>query len=125
MLLDTNFLIDLEEELAGRRAGPARRFLGQHRAEPHVVSVISLGELAAGMEDNEMARRFLSRFRCATLKPEMALAAAEVDRALMAQGFRLGENDNWLAGVALYYGIAIVSNDPDFDRVPGLRRLGF
>jgi predicted nucleic acid-binding protein len=125
MLLDTNFLIDLEEETAAARVGRARAFLGRHRNRIAFVSVISLGELAAGMEDNESTRRFLSRFRVASLKPEMALRAAAVDRALLAQGLRLGENDTWLAGVALYYGVPIVSADSDFDRVDGLRRISY
>jgi predicted nucleic acid-binding protein len=43
----------------------------------------------------------------------------------MDRGLRLGENDNWLAGVALYYGVPIVSLDRDFDRVDGLRRLEY
>jgi predicted nucleic acid-binding protein len=102
--LDTNFLIDLGRELEGRRVGAARTFLGNHRNRVPSISVISLGELATGMEDNEAARRFVERFRIVALKPEIALAAAEIDRHLMEMGLRLGENDNWLAGFARYYG---------------------
>lgn len=80
-------------------------------------------ELAAGMEDNQTARHFVERFRITSLKPEIALAAAEIDRELMETGERLGENDNWIAGFARYYGAALVSNDTAFDRVAGLRRL--
>jgi predicted nucleic acid-binding protein len=43
----------------------------------------------------------------------------------MDVGQRLGENDNWLAGFALYYGVPLVSNDTAFDRVAGLRRLAY
>jgi predicted nucleic acid-binding protein len=35
---------------------------------------------------------------------------------LIASGNRLGENDNWIAGTALYYGVPLVSNDHDFIR---------
>ena len=125
MFLDTNFLIDLEEETAMRRAGPARRFLALHRGDVVVVSVVSLGELAAGMDDSENARRFLAGFRIVTLKPEIALEAATVDREMMGQGERLGENDTWLAGFARYYGTPLVSRDRAFDRVRGLRRLEY
>ncbi len=125
MFLDTNFLIELSRELQERRVGPARRFLGRHREAPVAVSTIALGELAAGMVDDEEARRFVSRFRVVSLKPEIALAAAAIDRELMAEGFRLGENDNWLAGFALYYGTPLVTNDRDFERVTGLRTLGY
>jgi predicted nucleic acid-binding protein len=97
VFLDTNFLIDLEAETAANRLGPARRFLARHRDAPVVVSVIALGELAAGMDDNEAARLFLAGFRIVTLKPEIALETATVDRELMPSGNRLGENDTWLA----------------------------
>jgi predicted nucleic acid-binding protein len=89
----------------------------------HQVTVISLGELAAGMPDNQTARLFLNRFRVVTLKPEIALEAASIDRELIRVGMRLGENDNWIAGFARYYGEPLVSNDLAFDRVRGLRRI--
>ena len=123
MFLDTTFLISLLEEIEGRAVGPARRFLGRHRQGAHRVTVISLGELTAGMRDNQAARDFLSRFRLASLKPEIALEAAMIDRELIRLGQRLGENDNWIAGFARYYGEPLVSKDLGFDRVPGLRRI--
>ena len=125
MFLDTNFLIDLEQELLTKQTGPARRFLGRRRTERHHVSMIAAGELAAGLDDNELARAFLSRFRIVPLKLEIALEAARIDRQLAQTGARLGENDNWIAGFASYYGLPLVSNDGAFDRVPGLRRLGY
>jgi len=125
MSLDTNFVIDLEEEVGASRSGPAREFLRRHRGDLVAVSVVALGELAAGMDDNEAARTFLSGFRVVTLKPEIALEAASVDRELMATGDRLGENDTWLAGFARYYGTPLVSNDAAFDRVRALRRLSY
>ena len=125
MLLDTQFLIELERELDAATAGPARRFLGSRRSAPVLVSTVSIGELAAGMNTNDAARRLVSRFRRVNLFTEVALAAAEIDRQLIGQGLRLGKNDTWLAGTARYYGVPIVSNDADFDRVPRLRRLRY
>ena len=125
MLLDTTFLIDLERELETNRVAVARRFLGERRRDPIAVSVVSLGELAASMVDNDLARRFVRHFHIIHLKPEIALTGAEVDRHLIRTGARLGENDTWLAGTARYYAIPIVSNDLAFDRVPGLRRIGY
>jgi len=123
MFLDTTFLISLLEEIESRAVGPARQFLGRHRAQTHHVTVISLGEIAAGMRNNQAARDFLSRFRIVTLKAEVALEAAAIDRELIRLGQRLGENDNWIAGFARYYGEPLVSNDTAFDRVVGLRRI--
>ncbi len=125
MIFDTTFLVDLEEELREGRVGAAQRFLAAHRSDGPSVTVISLGEIAAGMEDSEAARYFLSRWRVLNLRPEIALTAASIDRLLMRTGDRLGENDNWIAGFARYYGEALVSNDRAFDRAPGLRRVGY
>jgi predicted nucleic acid-binding protein len=125
MFLDTTFLIDLETELLTTRVGPARRFLQGHRNQKHEVCVISAGELASGLNDNIAARTFLSKFRVVTFKLEIALEAAVIDRELTGLGVRLGENDNWIAGFARYYGTPSVSNDRAFDRVQGLRRLAY
>ncbi len=125
MFLDTNFLIDLEEEIGTNRVGPARLFLASHRREEFQVSVVAMGEFAAGLQASAQARTFLSVFRVVTLKPEIALAVADIDRELIQAGGRLAENDNWLAGFARYYGLALVSNDAAFDRVRGLRRLPY
>ena len=100
-------------------------FLGGRRREVPAVSVVSLGEIAAGMADNNTALRFVERFRVVSLKPQIALAAAEIDRELIGIGQRLGENDNWIAGFARYYGVPLISNDVAFDRVPGLRRVAY
>jgi predicted nucleic acid-binding protein len=125
MLLDTQFLISLEREHAAARVGPARRFLGSHRRRIPFLSVVSMGEFAAGAADTAGAREFLDAFRRVHLFPELAFVAADVDRELIGRGMRLGENDTWLAGTARYYGVPIVSNDDDFDRVRGLRRLSY
>lgn len=117
MLLDSSYLIDLEEELAERKFGPAIAFAHAHRRSVPRISIITLGELAAGAVDESNTRRFLSRYRVITLKPEIAYLAGRLERALSAKGQRLGENDNWIAATALYYGEPIVTNDNDFARV--------
>jgi predicted nucleic acid-binding protein len=74
---------------------------------------------------NQEARLFLQRYRQLRLVPEVAYAGAQLDRELMAQGLRLGENDNWIAGFCRYYGQRLISHDSAFDRVTGLRRLAY
>ena len=125
MLLDTSFLIDLVEETNAGTPGAAVRWLTDHRHQRHWIPVICVGELAAGMRNNNLARLFLAQFRVVRLHPEVAFEAADIDRELMRTGQRLGENDNWIAGFARYYGEAVVSNDGDFDRVPGIRRIAY
>lgn len=117
MLLDSSYLIDLEEELAERKFGPAIAFASAHRRSAPRISIITVGELAAGAVDETATRRFLSRYRVIALKPQIAYLAGRLERALSARGQRLGENDNWIAATALYYGEPIVTNDNDFARV--------
>jgi predicted nucleic acid-binding protein len=125
MLLDTTFLIDLAEELADYRIGPARRWLAAERGRRLWTTVISAGEFAAGMENNNEARTWLADFNIARLHPEVAYEAAAVDRELSRSGERLGENDTWIAGFARYYGEPILSRDEAFDRVHGIRRVSY
>ena len=107
----------MEEELTERKFGPALAFANAHRrAEPR-ISIITLGELAAGSAEEAGVRKFLARYRVVSLKPEIAYLAGRLERALSIKGQRLGENDNWIAATALYYGEPIVTNDHDFARV--------
>jgi len=125
MIADTTFLSDLLQEDNEGRPGNAHQFLVAHRTQPFLVTVISAGELAVVFDTTAAARTFLSRYRILRLLPEIAYAAAAVDRELIAIGGRLGENDNWLAGFCRYYGQPIISRDRAFDRVPRLRRLNY
>jgi predicted nucleic acid-binding protein len=120
MICDSTFLIDLA------RSNPdAQAFLAARRSQPFWVPVISAGELAAGYDTVEEARAFLDRYRILRLTPEVAYAAAAIDRELITTGDRLGENDNWIAGFCRYYGQPVISRDAAFDRVRGLRRLAY
>ena len=125
MISDTNFLIELPREQSARAEGRASAFLAAHRAETIRVSLISAGEFATGFERLEDARAFLSRFPMVRLHPETCYEASRVDRELIALGSRLGENDNWIAGIARYYGESLVSNDKAFRRVPSLKLLNY
>ena len=55
----------------------------------------------------------------------IANAAADIDRLLLDEGRRLGENDNWIAGFAAYYRQPVISRDQGFDRAPGVRRVPY
>ena len=125
MIADTTFLSDLRRELAENSVGPARRFaVAQRRGRP-LVTVISAGELAVIFGSSEGARRFFAAYRILRLLPEIAYVAAQIDRELIAEGLRLGETDNWIAGFCRYYGQPLISRDEAFDRVRGLRRLAY
>ena len=124
MIADTTFLSHLLRE-RDRGPGPATLFLAAHRTETLLITVISVGELAVLFDTTREARLFVQRCRQLRLFPEVAYVAAEIDRELIAQGLRLGENDNWIAGFCRYYGQPLISQDAAFDRVAGLRRLAY
>lgn len=121
MIADTNFLIDLLREKTRGRPGPASSFLDQNRETELATTIITVGELAVGYEQLEDARRFFSRIPLFRLSVESAYEASRVDRELRKIGLRLGENDNWIAGIARYHGETLISNDKAFGRVHGLK----
>jgi predicted nucleic acid-binding protein len=121
LLLDTSALIDLEQEFAAGRAGPVRTFIGRSKSEDLACSTVTVGELASG-SDEETVRFFLRRLRKLPLGEAIAYRAAALDRQLARSGWRLGENDNWIAATALEYSATLVFADGDFVRVPGLKR---
>jgi predicted nucleic acid-binding protein len=59
------------------------------------------------------------------LHPGVAQAAADVDRVLIRLGRRLGENDNWIAGLAAYYREPLISHDAAFGGIEGVRRVRY
>jgi predicted nucleic acid-binding protein len=125
MVADTTFLIDLYEEQSTGRPGPASAFLGRNRPVILRITIISLGEFATGFAELRDARNFLRRFPVVRITPECAYECSRVDRELIQRGCRLGENDNWIAGLARYYGEPVVSNDRAFTRVRGLKVHGY
>ena|SRR5689334_16086533 len=121
MVADTTFLIDLYDEQAKGRPGPASVFLGCNRSVALRITIVSVGEFATGFVDLRDARQYLRRFPVIRITPECAYECSRVDREMMQLGSRLGENDNWIAGIARYYGEPVVSNDRAFTRVRGLK----
>ncbi len=125
MIADTTFLSDFRAEREREFMGPASSFLAGHRRQRLLITVISAGEIAVVFDSFAEARIFLEPYRILRLTPEIAYAAASIDQELIAEGGRLGENDNWIAGFCRYYGQPLISRDEAFDRVRGLRRLAY
>jgi predicted nucleic acid-binding protein len=121
LLLDTSALIGLEHELAQRRVGRVRAFLGRHLGEDIACSTVTVGELASG-ESETAVRVLLRHLRKLPISEAIAYRAGKLDRDLTGRGRRLGENDNWIAASALHYSATLVYADGDFDRVDGLKR---
>jgi predicted nucleic acid-binding protein len=126
-LLDTNFLIDLHAELRRKNGteGPAKRFMRANKTFPMAITPVTANEYAAGIRNEREARRFLSRFRMIAFGRDIALFASRVDREQSARGLRLGENDTWQAAVALRFGLTIITDDSDFEKVPLIKRQNY
>ena len=127
LLLDTNFLIDLHDELRRKDGadGPAKRFMRTNRTFPMIITPVTANEYAAGIRNEREARRFLTRFRMIALGRDIAFLASRIDREQSAKGLRLGENDTWQAAVALRFDLTIVSDDADFDKAPQVKRENY
>ena len=93
------------------------------------VSIITIGELRAGvLAATELAvrdRRLITLSTASTLDPlpidgEVAEAWARLRIALRDAGRRMPVNDSWIAATAIAHGIPVVTQDDDYDDVPGL-----
>ncbi|WP_330234055.1 type II toxin-antitoxin system VapC family toxin [Nocardia sp. NBC_00508] len=119
-LADTSIFIGLEAD----RFDPAR-FEGYEWG----VSVITLGELRLGVlhaTDPETSARRLStyqlaqRFQPLEVDETVAECWALLVSRLRAAGRKVPINDSWIAATALAQGIPIVTQDGDYDAMPGL-----
>jgi predicted nucleic acid-binding protein len=122
LLLDTSFLVEFEDELAGGRHGPATALLSARRTMSAAISIVTLGEFAEGFLDPVALNNFVTPFRVVQLSRMIAWRTALLQTSL-AQ--RLGENDAWIAGTAIAYGATLVGRERSFARVPRLDYLSF
>jgi predicted nucleic acid-binding protein len=81
--------------------------------------------LRPASETSADAWEYFKRWKIYALHRGIAETAADLDREMMQAGSRLGENDNWIAGFCRYYQEPVISRDTAFDRIKGLRRLGY
>lgn len=121
-LADTSLFIALEQ---------ARPLAGvpPERVAVSVVTVaeLRLGVLAAG-DGPSRARRLETLTRADALDPlpvdrSVAAAWAALRLALRDAGKRMPLNDSWIAATAIAKDIPVVSQDADYDGVPGLQVL--
>ena len=123
MIADTTFVSDLFNERRKARPGPAMDFFHRHRAQKIRLTIITAGEILLWFDDSTHGWEQLKPWTIYRLHPDVVKAAADIDRALIASGRRLGENDNWIAGFARCYREPLISRAAAFDRAPGVRRI--
>lgn len=117
-LADTSLFVAQEQDRPLRGEPPERI----------AVSVISVGELSLGVlvaTADVRAQRLETLRRVEALDPlpidgRVAAAWAALRLALRSAGQRMPLNDSWIAATALAEGIPVVTQDDDYDDVPGL-----
>jgi len=118
-IADTSFFIAREQ---GRPLGPHPSTLG--------VSIITLGELRLGVlataDPKLRAQRLNTLLQVDSLNPlpidrQVANAWARLVLDLRAIGRRMPINDSWIAATAIARQLPVVSQDADYDGVPGLQ----
>jgi predicted nucleic acid-binding protein len=94
------------------------------------VSAVTLGELRLGVlqaRDPETAARRLStyqlaqRFEPLPVDEAVSEAWALLISRLRAAGRKAPINDSWIAATALAYDIPVVTQDADYDEMPGIK----
>lgn len=119
-LADTSLFIAVEQQ----------RLLSGHPPERIAVSVITIAELRLGVlaapDGATRARRLETLTRADDLEPlpvdrSVAAAWASLRLTLRDTGRRMPLNDSWIAATALALDLPIVTQDADYDGVPGLQ----
>jgi predicted nucleic acid-binding protein len=116
-LLDSSFIIDLLNEVAADKQGPARAWVARHPGADLWISPVTTAEVLEGAADAATVREVLRAFRRQTIGQQQAeCAALRESRASQ----RMGENDAWQAAVAECMDAVIVGHDPRaFERLAG------
>ena len=93
------------------------------------VSVITIGELHAGVlgatdlgarDDRLATLTFARSVEPMPIDEAVAAAWARLRIELLEAGRRLGANDSWIAATAIAAGIPVITQNADYDDVPGL-----
>jgi predicted nucleic acid-binding protein len=125
VILDTNAVSAL---LSGeQRIGEVLADADRHHLPLNVIAEYQFGLLAS-----RRRRRLQSLFRrleadSFVLAPDRQTADvyATIRYDLKQRGTPIPENDVWIAALAQQFSLDIVSRDPHFDHVAGIRRVGW
>lgn len=123
LILDSAYLIDLEQEIGRREPGPAHGFLEQHAGQRLYTTFTVSGEIGAGYgpEERPAWKELLRPFKVLEWTPEVSWHYAQTYRYLKRVGLLIPSNDLWIAATALAYAVPLVTGDlRHYSRVPGL-----
>lgn len=125
-LLDSNVLLHLVNKHAGYQNIEYR--LERLPPGSAKISVLTVWEIirlaeqrAQPSKASKAALKLMLHFDALPLTPSAAAWAGSLWAKLRKTGKTIGERDSMIAGVARVNDLALVSNDGDFQRVPGLK----
>lgn len=113
-LLDSSFVIDLLNEIADGRAGPALRWLQRNALARLWVSPVTLAEVLEGAAEPEILKAYLARYGWQGIHRVHAEKVASLQKRTSR---RMGENDAWQAAIAEHTGAVVVGHDRAFRRL--------
>ena len=96
------------------------------------VSAVTVAELRLGVlsaqDDASRDVRLTTLERAQRPGPfpvdeEVGAAWARLQRDLRVAGRRMPANDSWIAATAIAHGLPVVTQDADYDDLPGLRTI--
>ena len=111
-LLDSSFVIDLLNEMANDREGPAFAWLRRNPKAQLWISPVTLAEVLEGAEDAGAVKAYLGRYAWQGVHRMHAEAVAARQRG---SARRMGENDAWQYAVAERAGAVVVGHDAAFE----------
>ena len=126
-LLDTNIICHMMVNAEGLAAQCAQRLIAQDPTVQMCTSVVVQCELAFGLAKRPSTRLQkaldfqLSALLVMPLDEAVVVHYARLRADLEAKGTPIGPNDALIAAHALALDATLVSGDPEFHRVPGLR----
>jgi predicted nucleic acid-binding protein len=115
-LLDSTFVIDLLNEIAGGKPAAAIDWLRRNCTATLWISPVTLAEVLEGAEDPEAVKDYMRRYSWQGIHRVHADLVAKAQRR---SSRRMGENDAWQAAVAEQMGAILVGHDPK-----AFKRLG-
>ncbi|HEY5791762.1 MAG TPA: type II toxin-antitoxin system VapC family toxin [Chthoniobacterales bacterium] len=127
MTFDTCFLIDLQRERRRGEAGAACRFAEAHAGQTSYLSAVAWGEFSEGFAAADAVfLAWQASFEILPLDGRVAWQYSRLVRELRARGQLIGSNDLWICATALAHHLPLVTrNAADFQRIPGLKVLGY
>ena len=101
----------------------------QHDARELALPLIVYGELLVGAEKSNRSQRVLQQIEMLLeshvvfdVTESVAAHYARIRADLEKRGVTIGENDMWIAAMAVAHGVTLVTNNTgEFSRVPGLK----